>query len=323
MAQVVVSVVVPTYNRAPLVERAVRSVLRQTFTDLEVIVVDDGSTDDTEGVVQALAQADSRVRHIRLEKNQGPQVARNTGILAAKGRYIALLDSDDKWLPEMLEQQLIVFQKGGPELGVVYAHVGVLETNGSVRTTIAPRLRGNIYKTVLTTCSLVPNSALMVKRECFDKCGLFDTRLCSWQDDDICIRLSKEYEFDFVPRPLVIMHHDADSQITKDAARLAQGLWDLLSIHGQEISRQCGEQVLSRHYVQSGELFLKAQKLDSARRAFLKALSIYPYSGFTLIYGMTSKLVPSALPLTFTLKPYIVRVFHPVLRFVRGLKRTL
>ena len=99
-----VSVVIPTHDRAHLVGRAIRSVLAQTFQDFEIIVVDDCSVDNTKEVVQSLA--DSRIRYLRHEINRGGSAARNTGIGAARGEWIAFLDSDDEWLPKKLEKQL-------------------------------------------------------------------------------------------------------------------------------------------------------------------------------------------------------------------------
>src|SRR5512138_1185650 len=93
-----VSVVIPTYNRAPLLERAIHSVLSQTYTNLEVIVIDDASTDDTQDRIKNLQLADIRIQYIRHDRNRGSQAARNTGIHAAKGKYVAFLDSDDEWL---------------------------------------------------------------------------------------------------------------------------------------------------------------------------------------------------------------------------------
>lgn len=103
-----VSVIIPTYNRAHLIGRAIKSVLNQTYKDFEIIIVDDGSTDKTEEVVKDFK--DERVRYIRREKNKGGSAARNTGIKAARGEYIAFQDSDDEWLPEKLEKQMKAFE---------------------------------------------------------------------------------------------------------------------------------------------------------------------------------------------------------------------
>ena len=108
-----VSVIITTYNRAHLVGKAIKSVLNQTFQDFELIVVDDGSTDNTEEVINSFN--DTRIRYIRHKINKGGNAARNTGLRNSKGEYIAFLDSDDEWLPEKLERQLEVFKKSQDE----------------------------------------------------------------------------------------------------------------------------------------------------------------------------------------------------------------
>jgi len=104
-----VSVIIPTYNRAHLVGRSIQSVINQTYQDFEIIVVDDGSTDNTEDIIKEFQKKDKRIKHIKHNKNKGGSAARNTGIRAARGEYIAFLDSDDEWMPTKLEKQTSYF----------------------------------------------------------------------------------------------------------------------------------------------------------------------------------------------------------------------
>ena len=113
-----VSIIIPTYNREQLLGRAIKSVLAQTYQDFELIIVDDGSTDNTERLVKSFNS--EKTRYIRHRKNKGPAAARNTGIRSAKGDYIAFQDSDDEWMPEKLEKQMRAFTTAPPEVGVVY-----------------------------------------------------------------------------------------------------------------------------------------------------------------------------------------------------------
>ena len=119
-----VSVIIPTYNRAKLLPRAIKSVLNQTFKDFEVIIVDDGSTDNTEEVINEFQKHNKRIKYIRHEKNKGAAAARNTGIKIAQGEYIAFQDSDDEWLPNKLEKQMEIFESAPAEIGVVYTDYG-------------------------------------------------------------------------------------------------------------------------------------------------------------------------------------------------------
>ena len=113
-----ISVIIPTYNRAHLIGKAVKSVLSQTYQDFEIIVVDDGSTDNTEEIVKSFT--DYKIYYICHKHNRGASAARNTGIKASRGEYIAFLDSHDEWLPEKLDKQIKTFNSESSEVGVVY-----------------------------------------------------------------------------------------------------------------------------------------------------------------------------------------------------------
>lgn len=113
-----VSIIIPTYNRSQLIARAVKSVLNQTYQNFELIIIDDGSTDNTRELVTSFN--DERIRYIRHEENKGEAAARNTGLKAARCDYIAYQDSDDEWLPEKLARQIELLQDASPEVGVIY-----------------------------------------------------------------------------------------------------------------------------------------------------------------------------------------------------------
>jgi len=125
-----VSVIIPAYNQANFIGKAIESVLRQTYQDFEIIVIDDGSTDNTEEITRGFK--DKRVKYIKkYKKNRGISVARNIGIKTARGKYIALLDSDDEWLPEKLDKQINILQSESPEVGVVYSNLCYIDENGN------------------------------------------------------------------------------------------------------------------------------------------------------------------------------------------------
>ena len=117
MPEIKVSVIIPTYNRAKLIKRSILSVLNQTYQNFEIIVVDDGSADDTKSVVESFNNP--KIRYIRHDINKGQSAARNTGIKNAKGKYIAFQDSDDEWLPEKLEKQMSCFESPSSHSGIV------------------------------------------------------------------------------------------------------------------------------------------------------------------------------------------------------------
>ena len=176
-----ISVIIPTYNRGPLLGRAIDSVLAQSYGNIEVIVVDDGSNDDSEAVVRSIL--DARLFYIRLEKNLGGAMARNTGIRAAKGQYIAFQDSDDEWMPDKLEKQMQVFNSADADIGVVYC--GFIFVRGNDRKYIPARAvikrKENVYEQLLSE-NFVSTQTLLVKREVFDRVGVFDGSLPRYHD---------------------------------------------------------------------------------------------------------------------------------------------
>src|SRR4030042_1588084 len=192
-----VSVIIPTYNRAHLLNRAIKSILVQTFGDFEIIIVDDASTDNTERIVKSID--DKRILYIRHENNKGGSAARNTGIRQARGKYIAFLDSDDEWLPEKLEKQLKVFERSTNSVGLVYT--GIIKESKQRRS--VHQSRENTAQAILAENYVGTTSTPLIKKECFLKTGLFDETLPSAQDWDMWIRIGQYYEFDFVTEQLV------------------------------------------------------------------------------------------------------------------------
>jgi glycosyltransferase involved in cell wall biosynthesis len=183
-----VSVVIPAYNSAEYIAETLDSVLAQTFSDYEVIVVNDGSP-DTHLLEQALAPYQQRIRYIRQE-NRGPSAARNAAILEASGKYVAFLDSDDRWLPSHLEAQLRLFEKD-PTLGLVYAD-GIVTVEGApVRTCfqINRQHRPVTFESLVREDCTVVTSATVARREALLEAGLFDERFRHCEDFDLWARI--------------------------------------------------------------------------------------------------------------------------------------
>ncbi len=184
-----VSVIIPTYNRAQFIGRAINSVLCQSYQKLEVIVVDDASTDDTVVEVAALQRRDLRIQYLRHKINRGAQAARNTGIQAAQGEFIAFLDSDNEWLPIKLERQMALFASRGKGLGVVYAGFRWEYHDGRICRYQSPRYRGDIYRDSLKDW-IADTSTLVMRRDVLYKAGLCDEKIRAYQEWDLCIRLA-------------------------------------------------------------------------------------------------------------------------------------
>jgi glycosyltransferase involved in cell wall biosynthesis len=200
-----VSVVIPTFDRAHLLARAINSVLAQSVHDWEMILVDDGSTDHTAAIVANLT--DCRIRYVRHQANCGGAAARNTGMREARGNYLAFLDSDDEWLPEKLEKQLKRFRTGSPSLGLVYCASTLVTAEGEQPGHEA-RLEGWIYERLLDLDVGCTASSFMVTRKVRESGFVFDETLPSWQDWDFLVQVSRHFQVAACPERLVITHRD-------------------------------------------------------------------------------------------------------------------
>ncbi|MCP4714886.1 MAG: glycosyltransferase [Deltaproteobacteria bacterium] len=196
-----ISVIIPTYNRASVVCNAVEAVLQQTYAKIELIVVDDGSTDDTVSRLQAYST------HLKTisTTHAGPSSARNCGIKIARGDYIAFLDSDDLWLPGKLEKQLRYMQS--LPNGLVCQTEETWIRNGR---RVNPRKKhkkqsGWIYKACLPLCIVSP-SAVMIHKSVFEKVGLFDETLLACEDYDLWLRIAPHYPIYLLDEPLITKH---------------------------------------------------------------------------------------------------------------------
>ncbi|MFC2071734.1 glycosyltransferase family 2 protein [Chloroflexota bacterium] len=208
----IVSVIIPTYNRAHLVGRSILSVLGQTYQGFELIVVDDSSTDDTEDVVHAFN--DPRIRFIQHRQNRGANAARNTGLRAARGEYIAFQDSDDEWLPRKLERQMAMFEEDRQgTLGLVLCDRIVVSERGELRLT--PRMHRLNYEELLLHPAAygVGTVVFLVKKSLTAPELHFDEDLPALQDWDLLLRLSRLCRIGCVSEPLIRTYRHDGPQI--------------------------------------------------------------------------------------------------------------
>jgi glycosyltransferase involved in cell wall biosynthesis len=202
MSYPLVSVIIPTYNRIQYVQLAIDSALAQSYPNCEVVVVDDGSTDGTGKTLRD--RYGDRIRYF-YQDNQGESAARNEAIRQSSGEFIALLDSDDVWLPAKLEQQLALFE-ANPELGLVSCHVTRINEQGDVvsRGTLHPEQTSGIVPVeVILTDSPVHASTITVRRNHILTEGGFDETITYGEDWDFCLRIAAKYPVGFVQEPLV------------------------------------------------------------------------------------------------------------------------
>jgi len=206
-----VSVIIPSYNREKTILRSIQSVLDQTYHDLELIVVDDCSTDRTREIVASVD--DARVRYVCLEQNSGACVARNKGIALAKGDHIAFQDSDDAWLPDKLAIQLAALDEHGAD--VCSCQKQTYNENGEFYRYTQTNLPGGIVDfPTLYRSSRVSTQTILAKRSVFEECQ-FDPKVKKAQDYDWSLRAGEHFKFVFVAQPLVTQYFQTDSLTVK------------------------------------------------------------------------------------------------------------
>jgi glycosyltransferase involved in cell wall biosynthesis len=276
-----VSVILPAYNRAGLIRNAIDSVLRQTFSDFELLVIDDGSTDGT--LAETRAVIDPRVRCLPIGRNRGVSAARNAGLAAARGEWVAFQDSDDEWLPTKLEKQMA--RLGAQESTFVAAYCGMAivgcESHGAGRTTLhyipdadVALVEGDVLPILLRTSS-VSTQTLVARREALERIGGFDEELRALVDWDCVLRLARLGPFAFVDEPLVLQRF-SDNSITRDVARRAVARSQIIEKHRDLLSSDTAG--LALHYrILAGEQ-RRLGDYGSARHNIGLARSLKPWA---------------------------------------------
>lgn len=221
MNEIIVSICLPTYNRANLLRRAIESICSQTYRHFELIIVDDGSTDDTKEMIDSFH--DARIRFIRHETNKGLMASRNTALRYARGTYIAFQDSDDWWDPEKLQEEVALLEQAPLAVGAAYSRMGKRYHNGTVALCPLDNAinEGNLLSSFLQGGYIVTLQALLMRRECLDKTGMFDEQFRVFGDAEFAIRLAAIYEFVYNPRVRVHLEVQTDSISRDKRARLA------------------------------------------------------------------------------------------------------
>jgi glycosyltransferase involved in cell wall biosynthesis len=211
--QDLISIIIPSYNRENTIERAIKSVFEQTYSNLEIIIVDDFSTDNSIAKIKTLIKDESRIKLLLNKQNQGPNFTRNRGIQAAQGKYLSLLDSDDEWIPETIEILWNKLKNTPDNIGLVYAGLTIISNTSSRK--IYPKYRGMVFRDLLTrgVIGVYP----LIKRTVFDKVGLFDEheilRKGGAQDYEMWIRIAQYYEFEYSNK-LILNKYDYQDSIT-------------------------------------------------------------------------------------------------------------
>ena len=216
-----VSVIIPTYKRAHLVSQAIESALAQTYTDYEIIVVNDGSPDNTKEVLLDFGDKITAIH----QENKGVAAARNAGITVATGRYIAFLDDDDMWLPNKLEKQIACLESN-PNIGLVYSDMFCFDENGTFPDTWSQVNPTPVVQElwILFVRNFIPIPSVVVRRECLDAVGEFDSTTVPCEDYDMWLRIIEKFPVHFLNEPLVRYRRSPDSQQKNEERQLVSWL---------------------------------------------------------------------------------------------------
>ncbi len=280
-----VSVIIPCLNRETLIGQAIESALGQTYQNVEIVVVNDGSTDGTEKAVQNYFSS-GKVRYFKHEVNKGIPAARNTGIRNSLGDYVAFLDSDDMWLPDKVEVQLQAFsQDTTRQVGVVWTDAYYVDESGGSRTsgTVLPDdfalLPDEKVLKLLFMKNFVIAGTSMIGRSCFDKVGLLDEELRGGADDyDLWLRLAPHFKFSYVPIPLatVRLHGGNHSSVEGNYGDSVVIAKKAVARH-PELARLQNITIAHLRFLQGKHYFEHGRTLE-ARQHLLETIEHHPIS---------------------------------------------
>ena len=272
-----VSVVIPVFNRADLIDRALDSVLAQTLADYEIIVVDDGSTDGSAAFIER--RSVDKLKLIRSERNRGAGAARNLGIAAASGHYVAFLDSDDAWEPAKLDLQVAALDSA-PD-GFFACGCDYYLWHGQQQSLVRNGLTPAQFRTdILFGCSISPGSTLMVRRDAFEKVGPFNESLRRLEDWDWLLRYIQHGDMLFVPRPLAHIYLDHVGPTSSEPDPVLQAIYRIRAEHLPRLRSADG--VARRQFESSLLIEIAARMYRQNRplasvRYVLASLLIYPF----------------------------------------------
>jgi len=275
-----VSVIIPTYNRAKLLPRAIKSVLGQTYKNIELVIVDDCSTDDTRAVIKNFSQNDKRIKYLFHKKNKGAAAARNTGIKASGGKYIAFQDSDDKWIHDKLEKQMEIFNNFPNRNFVVYTSflkIGKEEASYFPYCRDVKKKNGMLFDELLIR-NFIGFPTILLKKECLENVGLLDESFPRNQDWELFLRLSKIYPFKFVDEPLVLSF-DTPGSISSKPELFIQARKLILKKYESDIKKN--KAIWAKHEHDLGIHELKYDSKTSGIIRLLKAKILITVSKIT------------------------------------------
>ncbi|MCL5949944.1 MAG: glycosyltransferase [Candidatus Bathyarchaeota archaeon] len=285
---VLVSVLMGSYNHQKYISEAIESVLNQTFPDLELIIIDDYSTDNSRSIIEQYQAKDERVKAFFHEKNMGIANTINDGLKKVRGKFVSFIGSDDVWFPYKLERQLALIKNHEDQ--ILWSEGEIIDGNGAPTGTTFTKMHlatnkkksGNLFKEILWDNYIFGQSLLIKKDYIGDT--LFDTNLRFLNDYRFIADLARKHDFFFIPEPLAKYRLHAKNSITRDRTRWLE---DRILLYSYFLQRYGGE--ISRNlkgilYMKIGSTYADLGRTDLAKEFYLNAISIDPISRETILY---------------------------------------
>jgi len=278
-----ISVILTTYNYASYLPLALTSVLNQSFINYEIIIVDDGSTDGTVGVLAPYLDSNNPLIKYIKQPNLGQAAAKNRGIVESRGQFIAFLDADDLWKQDKLEKQMELFSNA--KTGVVYSEMQSIDYQGKqIKSDIRNkylRPMSGIVTASLIIDNIIPFSSTVIKKECFARVGMFDESLGMSIDWDLWLRISVHYEFAYVAEPLLYYRIGHVGQMSKNQ-RVRHRASDIIMEkfireHPHLLSKSTIRKARGHTYCNRGDYYANKQ-LSLSLMYYLKAMRQEPFS---------------------------------------------
>lgn len=278
MNEPLISIITPTYNREDYIAQAIESVLVQSYPHFEMIIVDDGSTDDTKNLLRRF-QGDSRIRY-SYQKNQGQSVARNKGLSVAQGDYICFLDSDNYWFSNKLEKSLKAFSEN-PKIDIVYGDIVTVDEQGNELTRDnMRRYSGEITRYLLRDNCVSMNTA-MVRQRCFGELGGLDTSCKVADDYEMWLRFSAKYTYLYLHEYLAyyrVMRNQISSNKDKRFLYNEKILRNFQQRFPQAVSPEVFQEGWCYFFTRKGRYHAQVGQFGLATKNYLKALQCQPLS---------------------------------------------
>ncbi|HOT74378.1 MAG TPA: glycosyltransferase [Candidatus Wallbacteria bacterium] len=272
-----VSVVIPTYNRGNLISETIKSVIDQSYRDIEIIVVDDGSTDNTEEVIKNIKF--SNLFYIKTLNSGRPAVPRNTGFKQSRGEYVAFLDSDDIWLPDKVKKQVEIF-KSNPEIGIVFCQCKFFGKEYHKNKMFPTRAYcGNVFEKLITG-NFVPTVSVLCRRDALENVGLFDESpgLKAFEDYELWMRIAHKFQFHYISEPLCLFRIHSHNILGTDNLKSHLGAFRALcsAINKIGFSEEQLKTAVSRHYLTTAMAWLETGNFLNFEIFIKKSLRLKP-----------------------------------------------